>query len=479
MESSAHAFKENARRAVADPQLKRALHHVKAGFIHKRAKAAAKLPEFEALRDQARDIKDHTLAHLDLYLERYERKVTAAGGQVHWCPTAEDARRAVLEICRAAGARTVTKGKSMIAEEIALNEHLEANGITPVETDLGEYIIQLRHEPPSHIIAPAVHLTKDLVEADFRAHHRHLPPERSLSEPAELVDEARQVLRAKYLEADVGITGANFLIAETGSSVIVTNEGNGDLTQSLPKVHIVVASLEKVVPTLEDATTILRVLARSATGQEFSTYTTFSTGPRRPEDPDGPEAYHVVLLDNGRSAMLGGEFQDMLRCIRCGACMNHCPVYHAVGGHAYGWVYPGPMGAVLTPGLIGVEEAGHLPNASTFCGRCESVCPMRIPLPRMMRHWREREFERHLSSASVRHGLRLWAYLAKRPPLYHFVSGINSRLLGLLGRRKGAFGRMPLAGGWTAHRDLPAPEGGTFQQAWAKRQRAGSRNAAQ
>ncbi|MCH8154906.1 MAG: lactate utilization protein, partial [Proteobacteria bacterium] len=354
MESTAHAFKANARAAVQDPQLKRALAHVKTGFIGKRAKAVARLPEFEALCDAARDIKDHTLEHLDLYLERYEERVTAQGGQVHWCPSAADARKAVLDICRRVGAKTVTKGKSMIAEEIALNEHLEANGITPIETDLGEYIIQLRHEPPSHIIAPAVHLTKDLIEADFRAKHTEFPPERSLSEPRELVDEARRVLRDSFLAADVGITGANFLIAETGSSVIVTNEGNGDLTQALPKVHIVVASLEKVVPTFEDAATILRVLARSATGQECSTYTTVSTGPKRPEDRDGPEEYHVILLDNGRSEMLAGPFRDALRCIRCGACMNHCPVYHAIGGHAYGWVYPGPIGAVLTPSLLGV-----------------------------------------------------------------------------------------------------------------------------
>ena len=473
MQSTAHAFKDNSKAAIADPQLKRALSHVKAGFIGKRAKAAARLPEFEALRDAARDIKNHTLAHLDLYLERYETNVRDAGGHVHWCQTAEDARKTVLEICRQAGAKTVTKGKSMIAEEIALNAHLEANGITPVETDLGEYIIQLRHEPPSHIIAPAVHLTKDLIEADFREAHTEFPPERSLTEPRALVDEARQVLRERFLKADVGITGANFLVAETGSSVIVTNEGNGDLTQVLPKVHIVVASLEKVVPTLEDLSTILRVLARSATGQEFSTYTTVSTGPKRAEDVDGPEAYHVVLLDNGRSQMLGSEFREVLRCIRCGACMNHCPVYHAVGGHAYGWVYPGPIGSVLNPALLGVEEAGPLPNASTFCGRCESVCPMRIPLPKLMRHWREREFEKHLSPAAVRFGLAFWAFFARRPALYHWLFGLEIRVLGALGRRKGRFASLPLAGGWTRHRDFPAPEGRTFQALWAARQRSG------
>jgi len=471
MESTARAFKDNARAAVADPQLRRALGHVKVGFIEKRAKAAARLPEFEALRDAARDIKDHTLAHLDLYLERYEARVKACGGEVHWCRDAAAARDTVLAICRRAGARTVTKGKSMIGEEIGINDHLEANGITPVETDLGEYIIQLRHEPPSHIIAPAVHLTKDLIEADFRAHHGWLPAQRSLSEARELVDEARTVLRDRFLAADVGITGANFLVAETGSSIIVTNEGNGDLTQALPRVHIVLASLEKAVPTLEDVSTILRVLARSATGQEFSTYTTVSTGPRRPGDADGPEEYHVVLLDNGRSEMLGSEFRDALRCIRCGACMNHCPVYHAIGGHAYGWVYPGPIGSVLTPWLIGVEEAGNLPNASTFCGRCEAVCPMRIPLPRMLRHWREREFERHLTPAKARWGLKLWAALARRPAAYRRVTAVQARLLKAWAGRRGRVSRLPLAGGWTAHRDLPAPQGRTFHELWAARRR--------
>jgi len=469
MESTARAFKANARAAVADPQLRRALDHVKAGFIGKRAAAAARLPEFEALRDAARDIKDHTLAHLDLYLERYEAQVTARGGQVHWCRDAAAARAAVLEICRKVGARTVTKGKSMIGEEIGINDHLAGNGITPVETDLGEYIIQLRHEPPSHIIAPAVHLTKDLSEADFRKHHADLPPQRSLSEARELVDEARTVLRDRFLAADVGITGANFLIAETGSSIIVTNEGNGDLTQVLPRVHIVLASLEKMVPTLEDVSTILRVLARSATGQELSTYTTVSTGPRRPGDADGPEEYHVVLLDNGRSEMLGSEFREALRCIRCGACMNHCPVYHAIGGHAYGWVYPGPIGSVLTPWLIGVEEAGNLPNASTFCGRCEAVCPMRIPLPRMLRHWREREFERHLTPAKARWGLKLWAALARRPWAYRRATAAQARLLKAWAGRRGRLSRVPLAGGWTAHRELPAPQGRTFHELWAAR----------
>jgi L-lactate dehydrogenase complex protein LldF len=459
-------FKDNAKAALADADLQNALKFVEVNFIARRREVADELPEFEALRDSARDIKDHTLAHLDLYLEAYEKRVVAHGGQVHYAVTGADAQRIILHICRKLGARMVTKGKSMVAEEIGLNDFLAANGVTPVETDLGEYIIQLRHEMPSHIIAPAVHLTKAQIESDFRRVHTHLPANRNLVEPTSLLAEARGVLREKFLTADVGITGANFLVAETGASVIVTNEGNGDLTQTLPKAHIVLASIEKLVPTLEDLSQLLRVLARSATGQEMSVYTTLSAGPRRPGDPDGPSEYHVVLLDNGRSSMLAGAFRDMLRCIRCGACMNHCPIYHAVGGHAYGWVYPGPMGAVLTPSLIGIDKAGHLPNASTFCGRCEEVCPVRIPLPRMMRTWREREFEQHLSPATARAGLAFWGFFAKRPRLYGIATAMAARLLARAGRARGRFSWLPFASGWTRHRDFPAPQGGTFQAQW-------------
>jgi L-lactate dehydrogenase complex protein LldF len=467
-------FKANATAAIADASLQKALANSRPQFMARRQAAIAALPEFETLRDTARDIKNHTLANLDFYLETYAERVAEAGGTVHWCPTADDARAAVLRICQAAGARTVTKGKSMISEELGINDHLEAAGIAPVETDLGEYIIQLRHETPSHIIAPAFHLNREDWEAQFRISHTDLPADRVFHERRDILTEARTKLRAKFLAADVGITGANFLIAETGSSVIVTNEGNGDLTQTLPRVHIVLASIEKVVPTLEDCTSLLRVLARSATGQEFSVYTTFSTGGRRPGDLDGPEEYHVVLVDNGRSAMVGTEFQDMLRCIRCAACMNHCPVYGAVGGHAYGWVYPGPMGAVLTPSLIGVDKAGHLPNASTFCGKCESVCPVKIPLPNLMRHWRERQFERHLTPGATRYGLGAWAWMVRRPGFYRFATRIAAAGLGLFGRRRGRFRSLPLAGGWTAGRDMPAPEGGTFFARYARAQRDGT-----
>ncbi|WP_018698802.1 LutB/LldF family L-lactate oxidation iron-sulfur protein [Amorphus coralli] len=472
MDVTSPAFKENAARALDDAQLQRALGNIRHGFVEKRRVAADALPEFEQLRDEAKAIKDHTLAHLDLYLEAFCETVEARGGTVTFAETAYDARRAVLDICREHEAKTVTKAKSMVSEEIELNRYLKKKGIAPVETDLGEYILQIRDEAPSHIIAPAIHLNRDQIEADFRRVHTHLPNERDLAEPATLLGEARTILRQKFLTADVGVTGANFLVAETGSAVIVTNEGNADLTQSLPKVHIVVASIEKVVPTLEDAATLLRVLARSATGQDMSVYTTMATGPRREGDPDGPEAFHVVLVDNGRSGMIGTDFQEMLRCIRCGACMNHCPVYHAVGGHTYGWVYPGPMGSVLTPSLVGVDQAGQLPNASTFCGRCESVCPVRIPLPKLMRHWREDEFARHLQPRAARTGLGAWAFLARRPRAYRMLTGLAARALSLAGGTKGRLSSLPLAGGWTKHRDLPAPAPRTFMADWKARRGA-------
>jgi L-lactate dehydrogenase complex protein LldF len=475
MRATSPQFKQNAKKALADAGLQKALAFSKPQFMARRTAAVANLPEFERLRDIGRDIKNHTLANLDFYLEQFAANVERAGGRVHWCSDADEARAAVLQICRDVGALTVTKGKSMISEELGINAHLAANGVTPIETDLGEYIIQLRDETPSHIIAPAFHLNREDWEAQFRLSHTDLAADRVFAERRDILTEARTRLRSKFLTADVGITGANFLIAETGSSVIVTNEGNGDLTQTLPRVHIALASIEKCVPTLEDATSLLRLLARSATGQDFSVYTTFSTGARRPGDLDGPEQYHVVLIDNGRSAMLGTEFQDMLRCIRCAACMNHCPVYGAIGGHAYGWVYPGPMGSVLTPSLIGVDQAGHLPNASTFCGKCESVCPVKIPLPGMMRHWREREFERHLQPAAIRTNLELWGWLARRPGLYRMATRIGAATLGLFGRGRGRFKRLPFASGWTGTRDLPAPEGETFFARYERRQRQARR----
>ncbi|MBL4614521.1 MAG: lactate utilization protein, partial [Magnetovibrio sp.] len=313
------------------------------------------------------------------------------------------------------------------------------------------------------VIAPAFHLSKEQVAETFVEHHTHLNSARDLSEPTALLSEARDELREKFLVADVGITGANFLIAETGTAMIVTNEGNGDLTQSLPPVHIALTSIEKVVPTLEDATLLLRLLARTATGQEQTVYNTFFTGPKRDGDPDGPQEYHVVLLDNGRSELLGSEFRDILRCIRCGACINHCPVYEVTSGHAYGWVYPGPMGSVLTPHFVGIDEAHELPGASTFCGRCEEVCPVHIPLPDLLRKWRMRAFQKGHPHGLQRMALKAWARLAQHPRLYRMAMSMAIGGLKMVAGKRGTFTTLMGAGGWTKTRDLPTPQGGTFQ----------------
>ncbi len=466
MQINSPKFKESSRIALEDVNLQKALGNLRDGFPVKRAVAVSRMPEFEQLRNEGKDLKNHIIANMDFYLEQFESNVLKNGGHVHWARDGDEANKAILDICRNADAKTITKGKSMVSEEINLNDYLEENGVTPVETDLGEYILQLREDHPSHIIAPAIHLNLDDVSNIF--HEKHGRPR--TEDPAELMQEAREILRDKFVAADVGITGANFCVAETGSTIIVTNEGNGDLTQTLPKVHVVITTIDKVVPTLEDMTLFLRLLARSATGQEFTVYNTLSTGPKREDDQDGPEEFHVVLLDNGRSEMIGTQFQEMLRCIRCSACMNHCPVYGSVGGHAYGWVYPGPMGSVLTPELIGIDKAGHLPNASTFCGKCESVCPVKIPLPKLMRHWREREFERHLSPKGFRFGIGIWAYFARRPALYRWLARASSLSLKLLGGKKNRIRSLPLKNGWTLWRDLPAPQGSTFMDQWKKQQ---------
>jgi L-lactate dehydrogenase complex protein LldF len=469
MQPQSHAFKAKAKQGLADRHLQSAMARVEKNFVGHRRAAVAGLPEFDQLRSEARAIKDHVIAHLDFYLEAFERQVVTQGGQVHWCRSPREARETILALARAAGARTATKGKSMIAEEIALNPFLEKNGVAPIETDLGEYILQLAGEPPSHIIGPAVHKTRDQISDLFHSHHSALGLTQRLTEPEAMVAEARGVLRQKFLDADIGITGANFLVAETGSAVIVTNEGNGDLTQILPRLHIVLASIEKIVPTLEDACTLLRVLARSATGQEASVYTTFATGPKRLVDVDGPDEFHVVLLDNGRSALIGTEAQALLRCIRCGACMNHCPVYQAVGGHAYGWVYPGPIGAALNPMMLGIEETRDLPAASTFCGRCEEVCPMQIPLPGILRYWRTRAYAAGIEPSLQRAALKLWGFVARRAWAYRPLARAIMFVLNVFGRKRGRFSSLPLAGGWTAARDLPAPQGPTFIDQWRRR----------
>ncbi len=462
-------FKARSRDALQDESLKAALGNViTSGFAAQRAKAITLVPEWEQIRTDAKTLKDHTLQHLDDYLLMYEKQVQKQGGHVHWASTPEDAQQTIVAICQSAGASLVAKGKSMVSEETGINDALENAGMEVIETDLGEYIIQLAEEPPSHIIAPAIHKTKEQVSELFHKHHQQYGLTEKIEDRTQLVAEARQVLREKFLAADVGITGANFLIAETGQHVLVTNEGNGDLSSNLPKVQIVIVGIEKVLPTLNDAACMLRLLARNGTGQHFSNYTSLMSGPRRSGDLDGPEEFHVVLVDNERSSMLGSGFHEMLRCIRCGACMNHCPVYGSIGGHSYGWVYPGPMGSVLTPAMVGLEETADLPHACTLNGRCAEVCPMSIPLPSLLRRHRQQSYERGLTGSVTRYGLGIWAFFAKRPKLYQAVTRLAISVLHRLAKRRGKLSRLPLASGWTTCRDLPAPASTTFMSAYRK-----------
>jgi L-lactate dehydrogenase complex protein LldF len=471
MNSDPSLFLQNAREALSDSNLQSALANLKKGFQVKRKNAFDTLYDAKGLRDAGATIRSNALAQLPELLELFEHNVVAAGGHVHWAQDAREAREIIGALLKTRNAKTVTKGKSMVTEEIELNPYLEAERITPIETDLGEYIIQLRNEPPSHIVAPAFHLQKEDVEQSFRAAHTDLQATRSLQDSNALVGEARAILRQKFLAADAGITGANFLIAESGTAVIVTNEGNGDLTRLLPPAHIVVTGIEKVVASAKDAALLLRLLTRSATGQNITSYVTFANGPRQAEDADGPKEFHVVLVDNGRSEILGGPAHDVLKCIRCGACLNHCPVYGAVGGHAYGTVYPGPIGAALDPALDGIRDTYHLPSASSFCGRCEDVCPVKIPLTQIMRHWRTKAFKSSLNPVGLRWSLKIWGLLARRPSVYGFAAGLTARTINLLagGRKNLRF--LPLARGWFASRDLSVPPGKSFQTQW----RAGKR----
>ena len=461
-------LRKNSKDALSNSKLQLAMGNMRRDFVDSRGRAIGQMPEYDLLKADAKSRKDHTLANLDHYLEAFSEKCEETGGKVHWAVDGSAACEIILGICKSVNAKKVTKSKSMIGEEIGINKYLEHHGIEPIETDLGEYIIQLADEPPSHITAPAIHKTKEEVAELFYEHHNSYKKTRRLSEIGEMCREAREVMRKKFFEAEIGITGANFLVAETGTSVIATNEGNGDLTQILPRIHIVVASIDKIVPTLEDGLTYLRLLARTASGTEITTYNTFSTGPRQASDLDGPEEFHVVLLDNKRSEMLAGPLREMLRCIRCGACLNHCPVYKSIGGHAYDWVYPGPMGSVLTPSIIGLEVSGSLPEASTFCGRCEAVCPMDIPLPGMMRHLREKAFSDNIVGKRHRFTLKAWNFFLKHPRLYHILLKISTRLIYLLSKRKGYIAFFPGINAWTKSRDLPSSEGKTFMELWKR-----------
>lgn len=465
MQVTSMYFKARAREKLRDERLQQALARLQTNFVDARARAIAELPDFERFREAAAQIRERVLAHLDVYLEEFEKNATARGAEVHWAATHQEAARIVCEIARRHGVRKAVKSKSMVSEECDLNEALQAAGVEVVETDLGEYILQLAHEPPSHIVAPVVHKNKDEIAALFEREHRR--PRQSEIEA--LCREAREVLRPHFLAADMGISGANFFCAETGSTLIVTNEGNGRMVTTLPRIHVAITGIEKVVPTLEDLATLLRLLPRSATGQSITNYVTLSTGVKGEGDLDGPEHFHIVLVDAGRTALLGTALQPMLRCIRCGACMNHCPVYQSVGGHAYGWVYPGPMGSVLTPAYVGLEKALDLPHAATLCNQCGVVCPVKIPLPELMRKLREKQMARGLRPWPERAALRAWAWLAQRPRAYAWVLRLGARLLKRMAGEKGWLHRLPFGRGWTEGRDFPAPAGKTFRELYRSR----------
>jgi len=464
-------FKVRAGQKLADMRLQKNLKKLSEKFVTARTAAIAELDDFEATRDAAVERRNRALAHLDVWLETFERNASARGAQVLYAETHEEAVRLIVDIAKHHGVRKVTKSKSMVSEEVGLNHAFEAAGIQPVETDLGEYILQINdNEAPSHIIAPVIHKDKEEISDLFAK--THATPRKT--EITQLTREAREVLRSHFLSADMGVTGANFLIAETGSATVVTNEGNEGMCTILPpKVHVVLTGIEKVLPTLEDVATLMRLLPRSATGQPISNYFSVLTGPRRAGEEDGPEHMYYVLVDAGRTGLLGGEFQEMLRCIRCGACMNHCPVYQKIGGHAYGWVYPGPMGSVLTPSYVGIENALDLPQAATLCGQCSVVCPVKIPLPDLLRKLREKQWDRGLRPWYEKVGVALWAYAALRPSLYAFGSKVAVRVLRWMGGDAKRIRTLPVGAGWTVSRDFPAPSGRTFREMYRERRTSG------
>ena len=461
--------------AMLDPQLRRALDRVGVGFDVARRNAIKEVSTeaWEEWREEARNIKIHTLDHLDYYLELLHDNVTAAGGQVHFAADADEANAIVGHLVRTRGVKVATKSKSMVSEELELNPVLESLGVDVYETDLGEYIIQLAGETPSHLVAPALHKSKEDV-AELFAEHLRVPYDEDIEVMAAT---ARVALRDKFMEADLGISGANFVVAETGTLVIVTNEGNGRLCTSAPRIHIGITGMEKVIPSMQDLAIFLRLLPRSATGQRISSYVSMITGPRREDDEDGPEEFHLVLVDNGRSRMLRDpKLREALYCIRCGACLNICPVYQRVGGHSYGWVYPGPIGAVVSPMLTGLKEAKALPQASSLCGACREACPVKINIPRMLLELRQRTAESEnpeekASSRSERFLAGAYGWLMSDPGRMTFAAGmgrIAQKLLPGMSKRDGWIQKvpLPLLSKWTQARDLPPLPPKSFREIW-------------
>jgi L-lactate dehydrogenase complex protein LldF len=481
---TSETFDENARAALEDGQLRGALRNATVTFGERRSAAVAAVGDWEALREQARAIKERTLERLDTYLEQFAENAERAGAKVHWARDAEEACAAVCAIATARGARAIVKSKSMATEEIRLNAALDAAGFTTVETDLGEWIIQLAGEAPSHIIVPAIHKTKRQISELFAEKIGGAPTE----SVAELTAIARRELRERFAAADVGISGVNFGVAETGTILILENEGNARLTTSLPRTHIAVMGIEKVIPDLADLDVFLKLLPRSGTGQRLTTYQSLITGVKRDPADEGPEEVHIVLFDNGRSRMLEHPLtRQTLACIRCGACLNACPVYQQVGGHAYGSVYPGPIGAVLTPQLVGLRRASQLPYASSLCGACRDVCPVKIDIPALLLHLRAEVVEAGVMAPAAgverrlpeRAAFWIWARAMKSARLYELGGRLARALEGRFverGRIR-AIGRLgvllgPL-GAWTAGRDLRPVARKSFREQWRDVRRSG------
>jgi len=452
-EQTSLAFRENSVRALEDSALRAAMKQAADTFGTKRADAFAPVADLEGLRDRASAIRDDVLANLPMYVDRFVASATRSGAVVHRANDAATAREIIRKILADRGARRIVKGKSMVSEEVDLNSHLEAAGMEVVETDLGEYIIQMEGETPSHIIVPAIHKNRRQVGRLF-ADRLGAPYS---DDPQVLTKIARKALREKFLSADAGISGANFAAADTGSLVLLTNEGNGRMVTTVPKLHVAILSIEKMLPSLTDLPAFLRLLPRSATGQTITSYVSVLTGPRKAGDATGAKELHIVLLDNGRTEILAGESRDILKCIRCGACMNVCPVYRTVGGHAYGWTYPGPMGMILTTLLTGMMKSHPLVDASTLCGACVDVCPVRVPLVELILGLRRRKVREGFADPRERRGMEAFGRAAASPALF----ALGQRLAGLLWPvvrslgGKDVAGRMPAPANPPLRRRLP------------------------
>jgi L-lactate dehydrogenase complex protein LldF len=419
----------------------------------------------QRLRQQAAAIKRHALNHLPDLLEQAEANMQANGIRVLWAVDAAEANRHVLDIARRHAVGAVVKAKSMVTEETGLNQALEAAGIDVLETDLGEYIVQLGEETPSHIVGPIVHKTKESIR-DLLIEKANMPPTDDVNE---MTDFARETLRHRFLTADMGVSGGNFIVAETGSIGLVSNEGNIRLVTSLPRVHVALVGIEKIVPTVADYALLTQVLPRSATGQALTVYTHMVNGPRQPDETDGPEHVYVILVDNGRSQIYNSDYCEALACIRCGACLNGCPVYQVAGGHAYGWVYSGPIGAVITPLLTGLENATPLPHASTLCGMCKEVCPVDIDIPRMLLDLRHDLVQRGQSDTVWNVGMQAWAFGNRSPGRFGLGGKLAAKLSHWL-KPKSLPG--PLRG-WTQARSVPRFAPKSFHQLWQEREKGG------